>query len=65
MYLIYIPTVNSNIKKVKYADDTVIVELLPDNQQSQLQMVADIVNNWCSDDDLILNAKKRNDYAKC
>ena len=45
MYVVDMPSVNSNIKLVKYADDTVIMELLSDNQSSQLQTVADIVNN--------------------
>ena len=58
MYVVDMPSVNSNIKLVKYADDTVIMELLSDNQSSQLQTVADIVNNWCSNNDLVLNAKK-------
>ena len=58
MYVVDMPTVNNNIQLVKYADDTVIMELLSDKQPSQLQMVADTVNNWCAENDLVLNAKK-------
>ena len=52
MYVNYMPTVNNNILLDKYADDTVIMELLSENSHQQT------TNNWCSENDLVLNAKK-------
>jgi gmma-aminobutyric acid receptor subunit gamma/cGMP-dependent protein kinase 2 len=57
LYVIDMPS-SDNIKPVKYAEDTVIVELLADNQPSELQTMTDNMYEWCSTNDLILNAKK-------
>jgi hypothetical protein len=55
----------SNIKLVKYADDTVIIELLTENQPSELQTMTNTINSWCADNDLILNAKKTKEMVMC
>ena len=39
MYVVDTPTTNSYIKLVKYADDTVIMELLSDEQPSELSVL--------------------------
>ena len=52
MYVVDMPTVNNNIQLVKYADDTVIMELLSENSHQQT------TKNWCSENDLVLDAKK-------
>jgi hypothetical protein len=65
LYVVDMPKTSENIRLVKYADDTVILELLSANATSDLQSDADSVSQWCADNDLILNAKKTKELIIC
>ena len=65
LYVADMPISNTNIRLVKYADDTVIIELVPSDRSSKLQAVANSISQWCHHNDLVLNAKKTKEMIIC
>ena len=59
---------SENCKTIKYADDTVVIGLISDNNEKEYKSTIDYVSHWCSDNFLDLNASKtkrnRIRYAK-
>ena len=45
-------------KIIKYADDTVVIGLISDNNEKEYKSTIDYVSHWCSDNFLDLNASK-------
>ena len=49
---------SENCKIIKYADDTVVIGLISDNNEKEYKSTIDYVSHWCSDNFLNLNASK-------
>ena len=49
LYIIYI---------IKYADDTVVIGLISDNNEKEYKSTIDYASHWCSDNFLDLNDSK-------
>ena len=49
---------SENCKIIKYADDTVVIGLISDNNEKEYKSTIDYVSHWCSDNFLDLNASK-------
>ena len=58
LYVAQMPLANDKINIIKYADDTVLIEYLSRSEPSTLQQEAHHLEQWCADNDLLLNAKK-------
>ena len=49
---------SEHIKIIKFADDTLVLELLRLHQPSELQQTISNIAKWCQDHDLLINASK-------
>ena len=49
---------SENCKIRKYADDTVVIRLISNNNEEEYKSTIDYVSHWCSDSFLNLNAYK-------
>ena len=62
LFSIYVQHVPSRSAKsfhlLKYADDTVLIELLHSNEPSSLQQASESLVNWCNDSKLIIKVSK-------
>ena len=61
LFSIYVDDMTTNSENtimVKYADDTLIMELLNEDQPSNLQHEMTLVSEWCTNNNLILNINK-------
>lgn len=58
LYTSYFRSMDTSVKIIKYADDTTIVGLISDNDETQYRMVVDQAVNWCSNNDLQFNTAK-------
>ena len=56
---------SSNFHLIKYADDTVFIELLSKNDVSQMDIAAHDLAGWCHDNDLFLNVSKTKELLLC
>lgn len=53
----------TSVKVFKYADDTTIVGLITDNNETQYRCEVARTVTWCEDNDLMLNASKITEIA--
>ena len=61
LFSIYTDKLRSSSEKqlvIKYADDTLILELLTQHQQSELQSTLDTISEWCTNNKLLINDSK-------
>ena len=72
LYIIYTNELRSrftNCHLIKYADDTVIVGLISNNDESEYNLQISEVVQWCKANNLLLNAAKTKelmfDYRHC
>ena len=49
---------NKSCKIIKFADDTIILGLISDNDETEYKNVTDFVTNWCDNNYLELNVSK-------
>ena len=49
---------SSNCKIIKYADDTVVIGLISDNNEDEYRQTVSYVSDWCSENYLDLNVTK-------
>ena len=56
---------SGNFHLIKYADDTVFIELLSKNDVSQMDIAAHDLAGWCHDNDLFLNVSKTKELLLC
>jgi hypothetical protein len=54
-----------NIRIIKFADDTLVLEFLQPNQTSELQYTINNISDWCNDHDLLINASKTKALTFC
>ena len=55
----------SNMHMVKYADDTVIIELCSPDQATNLQAEMSHIAAWCEDNSLLINSTKTKEIVFC
>ena len=48
----------SNCKFIKYADDTIVIGLISDNNEDEYRQTISYVSDWCSENHLDLNVTK-------
>ena len=59
IYVQHMPSPSAkNFHLLKYADDTVLMELLHSDELSSLQQASESLGNWCYDNELIINVSK-------
>ena len=56
---------SGNFHLIKYADDTVFIELLSKNDVLQMDIPAHDLAGWCHDNDLFLNVLKTKELLLC
>ena len=49
---------SENCMIIKYADDTVVIGVISNNNEGEYKSTIDYVSHWCSDNFLNLNASK-------
>ena len=57
--------IHGNFHLIKYADDTVLIELLSNGDISNMSHAATELAGWCTDNDLILNVSKTKELMLC
>jgi hypothetical protein len=66
IYVQHMPKpINGNFHIIKYADDTVLIELLSKNDISCMSDAADQLAVWCDHNDLFLNVSKTKELLLC
>ena len=66
IYVQHMPKPSSgNFHLIKYADDTVFIELLSKNDVLQMDIPAHDLAGWCHDNDLFLNVLKTKELLLC
>ena len=66
IYVQHMPKPSSgNFHLIKYADDTVFIELLSKNDVLQMDIAAHDLAGWCHDNDLFLNVFKTKELLLC
>uniref|UniRef100_A0AAV2JFG7 Alkylated DNA repair protein AlkB homologue 8 N-terminal domain-containing protein n=1 Tax=Knipowitschia caucasica TaxID=637954 RepID=A0AAV2JFG7_KNICA len=55
---IYIPESHDSVKLIKFADDTTLIGLISNNDESAYRREVDRLVSWCSGNNLELNAQK-------
>ncbi len=61
LFIVYTNALSLNsidCKIIKYADDTVVIGLISDNNEQEYKNTIDYVSKWCADNFLDLNASK-------
>ena len=46
----------TSFSTIKYVDETTIVEILSNGEESQMQKTQDMINDWSKENELYLNA---------
>ena len=66
IYVQHMPKLlHGNFHLIKYADDTVLIELLSNGDISNMSHAATELAGWCTDNDLILNVSKTKELMLC
>ena len=58
LYTNVISLSSENCRFIKYADDTLVTELISDNNEEEYKSTIDYGSQWCSDNFLNLNTSK-------
>ena len=58
IYTDQLRSTSEHINIIKFADDSLVLELLKQNQPSELQQTINNIAKWCKDHDLLINASK-------
>ena len=59
MYVQHMPSPSAtNYHLLKYADDTVLIELLHSDELSSMQQASELMIKWCTDNELVINVGK-------
>ena len=66
LFLIMINDLLTNYRdRWKYVDDSTLSETLTRDQPSSLQSILDGINQWCGENDMLLNIKKCKELLVC